>query len=145
VPSAVFAASDGEHVQVVALSERHWRALCAALERPEWLDDPRFAGNDARIANRELVNEHVGAVIATRPAREWVERIAAAGGLAERVREIEEAWSDPLLAERGLVGRTSDGAALPLVALARKADPHELAPAPTLGEHTAAVLEELAA
>jgi crotonobetainyl-CoA:carnitine CoA-transferase CaiB-like acyl-CoA transferase len=145
VPSAVFAASDGEHVQVVALGERHWRAVCAALERPDWLDEPRFAGNAARMANRELVNEQVGAVIATRPAREWVDRIAAAGGLAERVREIEEAWSDPLLAERGLLGRAPDGTALPLVSLARAPDPHALAPAPALGEHTGAVLEELAA
>ena len=54
VPSAVFAAADGEHVQVIALHERHWEALCAALDKRDWLDDQRFAGNDARLANREL-------------------------------------------------------------------------------------------
>ena len=47
VPSAVFRAADGEHVQVIALHEAHWRALCEALDRKEWLDDSRFAGNDA--------------------------------------------------------------------------------------------------
>jgi crotonobetainyl-CoA:carnitine CoA-transferase CaiB-like acyl-CoA transferase len=144
VPSAVFAAADGEHVQIVALNERQWRALCAALEQPRWVDDPRLAGNAARVANRGLVNERVADVIATRPAADWVERITAAGGLCERVREIEEAWTDPLLAERGLVGRTPAGAALPVVSLARTADPDALAPAPALGEHTDAVLRELA-
>lgn len=143
VPSAVYAASDGEHVQIVALSEAHWHALCAALEHPDWLENPRFAGNDARMANRELVNETIGAVIATRPARDWVERIVAAGGLCERVREIEEAWMDPLLRERGVLGRTRDGVPLPLVSLARAADAHALAPSPALGEHTEAVLREL--
>jgi crotonobetainyl-CoA:carnitine CoA-transferase CaiB-like acyl-CoA transferase len=145
VPSAVYAASDGEHVQVVALNERHWDAVCSALGRRDWVDDPRCAGNDARMANRALVNERIGAVIATRPAQEWVERITGAGGLAERVLEIEEAWADPLLAERGLLGHAPDGAPLPVVSLARPADPSELGPAPALGEHTEAVLRELAA
>jgi crotonobetainyl-CoA:carnitine CoA-transferase CaiB-like acyl-CoA transferase len=143
VPSAVFAASDGEYLQVVALSERHWRALCTALDHGEWLDDPRCADNESRMANRALVNERIGEVIATRTAGEWVERITRAGGLCERLREIEEAWSDPLLAERGLVGRAPDGATLPLVSLARSADQGTLAPAPALGEHTVAVLREL--
>ena len=144
VPSAVYRAADGEHVQIVALSEAHWRSLCAALEHRDWLEDPRFAGNGARMANRELVNETIGAVIATQPARAWVERIVAAGGLCERVREIEDAWADPLLRERGLLGRSRDGVPLPLVSLARSADADALAPAPTLGEHTDAVLRELA-
>ena len=145
VPSAVFAAADGEHVQVVALNERHWEALCTALDRREWLGDPLCDGNAARMANRELVNERIREVVATRPARDWVERIGRAGGLCERVREVEEAWADPLLAERGLVGRTPDGGALPVVSLARGADPDALAPAPGLGQHTEEVLRELAA
>lgn len=144
VPSAVYEAADGEHVQVVALGERHWEAVCTALGRREWLDDPVCAGNDARMANRGLVNERIGAVIATRPAREWVERIVRAGGLCQRVREIEEAWADPLLAERGLVERMPDGSTLPVVSLARTAGSPAPPPAPALGQHTDAVLNELA-
>ena len=47
-----------------------------------WLEDPRFAGNDARLANRELVNERIAEVIATAPADEWVERINGRAGCA---------------------------------------------------------------
>ncbi|HEX8075446.1 MAG TPA: CoA transferase [Thermoleophilaceae bacterium] len=147
VPSAVYATADDRFVQVVAVNERHWEALCAALDRPEWLDDDRCADNAARVANRRLVNERIGEAIATGTARDWVERITRAGGLCERVREIEEAWADPLLAARGLVGRPADWAygdlSLPLVSLARGADPHALALGPALGEHTEAVLREL--
>jgi crotonobetainyl-CoA:carnitine CoA-transferase CaiB-like acyl-CoA transferase len=143
VPSAVFAASDGEHVQVIALHEGHWQALCAALDRPEWLDDPLCAGNDARLANRELVNGRLAEVIATAPADDWVERINDAGGMCERLRSLGDGWRDPLLADRGLVGELDGGPfdfPLPVVSLAR---PKRLVPGPALGQHTDEVLAEL--
>jgi len=143
VPSAVFEAGDGEHVQVIALHEAHWEALCAALGKPEWVDDSQSAGNDARLANRELVNGRIAEVIATAPAAEWVERINAAGGMCQRLRGLGEAWRDPLLAERGLVGEQDGGSfdyPLPVVSLAR---PGKLVPGPSLGQHTDEVLAEL--
>jgi crotonobetainyl-CoA:carnitine CoA-transferase CaiB-like acyl-CoA transferase len=143
VPSAVFAAGDGEHVQVIALHEAHWRALCEALDRQEWLDDPRLADNGARLANRELVNERIAEVIASAPADEWVDGINGAGGMCERLRGLGDAWRDPLLAERGLVGNLDGGSfdyPLPVVSLAR---PGALVPGPGLGQHTDEVLAEL--
>ncbi|MFL5780514.1 MAG: CaiB/BaiF CoA transferase family protein [Thermoleophilaceae bacterium] len=144
VPSAVYPTADGEHLQVVAVNDRHWRSLCTALERTEWLDDPRMADVDARVANRAFVNERIAEVIASDTAAAWAERISRAGGLCQRVREVEEAWADPLLESRGLVGQARDGTELPLVSLARAADPDALALGPELGEHTDAVLRALA-
>jgi crotonobetainyl-CoA:carnitine CoA-transferase CaiB-like acyl-CoA transferase len=147
VPSAVFETADGRHVQVVAVHQRHWEGLCEALGHPEWREDQRSATEPARMANRDLVHGRIAAVIATGSADEWVERIGAAGGMCERVRELEEAWTDPGLAERGLVGRLDHeafgGFPFPLVSLARRADGAALAPGPALGEHTDAVLSGL--
>jgi crotonobetainyl-CoA:carnitine CoA-transferase CaiB-like acyl-CoA transferase len=143
VPSAVFEASDGAHVQIVALHERHWEGICNALGRREWLDDPRCAGNAARLENREIVHRRIADVIATAPAGDWVERINGAGGMCERLRTVGEAWRDPLLAERGLVGELADGPfefPLPVVSLAK---PERLTPGPRLGEHTPEVLAGL--
>src|SRR5437763_11464009 len=47
VPSGVFVASDGREVQVVCVTERHWRRLCEAVGHPEWVDDPVSADNTA--------------------------------------------------------------------------------------------------
>ncbi len=143
VPSAVFRAADGAHVQVIALHEGHWEALCAALDRRDWLEDPRSAGNDARLANRDLVHGRIADVIATAPADEWVERITRAGGMCERLRGLGDAWRDPLLAERGLVGKLEGGPfdfPLPVMSLAR---PGALVRGPSLSQHTDEVLAEL--
>jgi crotonobetainyl-CoA:carnitine CoA-transferase CaiB-like acyl-CoA transferase len=147
VPSAVFEASDGRDLQVIALTERHWSALCRALGHPEWLEDARFADNDARLAHRELVHRRIAEVIATSGADHWAQAISEAGGMAQRVREIEEAWADPRIERRALLGRLEaeglDGFPVPVVSLARTADPSRLARGPALGEHKEAVVREL--
>ncbi len=34
-----------------AVSDAEWRGLCNALDKPEWIDDPRFGTTDARFRN----------------------------------------------------------------------------------------------
>jgi crotonobetainyl-CoA:carnitine CoA-transferase CaiB-like acyl-CoA transferase len=146
-PSGVFVAGDGREVQVVCVTERHWRRLCAAVGHPEWLEDPDFQDNKARLANRDLVHSRLAQVIASDTASSWVQRISEGGGLCEHVRDIEEAWSDERLVARGLASREVEGgpgwsARIPTVSLAgREAGP--LAPAPALGAHTSEVVSEL--
>lgn len=147
VPSGVFATMDG-HVQVVAFSERQWRALCAALDRPDWLQDPRRADAGSRLANREEIHRDLGRVLAAGPTARWVAAITAAGGLAEAVRDVEEAWRDPQLVQRGLLGRLDDRELgrhpLPTLSLSHPRDGLRPLPrGPRLGEHTAAVLAQL--
>ena len=108
------------YVQVIALTSATG-GRSAALGQPEWLEDPRFADNDARLDNRELVHERLAEVIATAPPR-LGGAVNEAGGLCERLRGVEEAWRDPLLAERGLVGELDGGPfdfPLPVVSLER--------------------------
>ena len=137
-PSAIFGASDGKHVQLIAFTERQWRAICVALRKPDWVEDARFADNAARLANRSLLHDQLAAILATGTAQHWVATIGAAGAVCEHVRDVGEAWRDSLLQERGLL--TAVG--LPAMSLARTGTVAQLGRAPRLGEHTPGVLAE---
>jgi crotonobetainyl-CoA:carnitine CoA-transferase CaiB-like acyl-CoA transferase len=147
VPSGFFATADG-HVQVVAYNERQWRAICTALDQPGWLEDPHSADPRSRLEHRALVHERLAEVLTSGPTSHWVDAIRTAGGLAEPVRDIDEAWRDGVLRERGLLGTLDDPGLgdrpLPTLSLThpRRADPAFPA-GPRIGEHTAAVLAEL--
>jgi crotonobetainyl-CoA:carnitine CoA-transferase CaiB-like acyl-CoA transferase len=145
-------AGDGQEVQIVCVTERHWHRLCAAIGHPEWTDDPLCANNAARLANRQVVRSRLEPVIASDSAASWVKRISDHGALCEHVRDIEEAWADERLLARGLVsGRTESGpgwaARMPVVSLARteSGPANGLAPAPALGADTDEVVRALAA
>lgn len=62
-----------DHITAAVQTDRQWLGLTRALERPEWLDDPRFRTPALR---QENVNERLAmtqAVLKTRPAAEWLE------------------------------------------------------------------------
>ena len=146
-PSGVFAAGDGGEVQIVCVTERHWRRLCAALGHPEWAEDPLCRDNESRLTNRELVHSRLAEVIGSDTASAWVERISEHGALGEHVRDIGEAWDDERLAARGLATREAEhgpgwSARIPTISLAGGA-PDPLPPAPALGADTDAVRREL--
>ena len=52
VPYETFPTADGE-IAIAAGSERQWPRLCRALGLPALADDPRFATNGERVANRD--------------------------------------------------------------------------------------------
>jgi crotonobetainyl-CoA:carnitine CoA-transferase CaiB-like acyl-CoA transferase len=140
VPSGIFESSDGQHLQIVCVTDRHWRGLCEVLGHPEWADQEHCRDNEARLANRDLVHGRVADVVATEPAEHWLQEIDGGRGICELVRDIADGWNDPRLRERALVGDSADPALaelpMPVVSLARTADPAALERGPRLGEHT---------
>lgn len=51
-PYGLFETGDG-YVYVAAPLPKQWTQLCRALDRDDLVDDPRFATNDDRVANRD--------------------------------------------------------------------------------------------
>ena len=102
VPYQMFHCQDAP-VVFGAPNERLWRRLCEALEQPQWLADPRYQSNAARNRRRaELVSE-MEAVLRTRPASYWLERLEQRGVPCGPVCTISEALSLPQVAARGSV------------------------------------------
>jgi crotonobetainyl-CoA:carnitine CoA-transferase CaiB-like acyl-CoA transferase len=54
-------------IAVAAPSDNHWQILAEVMERPDLVDDPRFADNAARLANIAEVRKLVGGWLGGRP------------------------------------------------------------------------------
>lgn len=135
VPSAVYETGDGRHVQIVAIGDGHWRAVCRGVGREEWIEDPRFATAQARLAHRREVNDALAEVLLTGTAERWAAAVRDHGGFCEPLRDIADVWADPSVAERGLVTDAS-GTSLPVASLVPWRDGARVhRAAPRLGEH----------
>ena len=85
------------------------RARCAkALGHSEWCEDPRFATNQARMANRIALEDVMNAVLTTNTTDHWVEALEAAGVPCGPVYDYAQRFADPQVRHRGLVQYASD-------------------------------------
>ena len=147
VPYQTFQAADA-WINVGVGNERQWRSLCGVVGRPEWLDDPRFESNAARVQHREELVPLLKELFAGRSAAEWLEELAGAGIPSGRIRAVDEALEAPETRHREMVVELeTDGSdALRLLGIPVKlsATPGRIRRRPpALGEHTAEVLSEI--
>ena len=64
---------------VVAVTEEHWRALCATLGRPELAADARFSDAPARAAHAGELGGLLEAVFRSKDASDWFSALDGAG------------------------------------------------------------------
>lgn len=146
-PAQVFRCSDG-YLNIQAGAEPDYRRLCDALGKPELKEDPRFATRQDRVAHQDVLIPLLEATISQRTTRELSEALIANGVVASPIYRANEMLADPQIVHRNLhfdVPHPTVGS-VPLVAspmrLSRTpVDRYEHPP--TVGEHTAEVLEEI--
>ena len=147
VPYQPFDAAD-QPIIIAVGNDRQFARLAAILGHDEWVTDPRFATNGARVAHRGELVPLIAAGIAARPAAEWLEQLETAGIPAGPINRISQALGDPQAQFRGAVHPLAPGqlgevqtVGSPLRFDGQRADA-ELPP-PALGEHTQQVLEDI--
>jgi len=139
VPLNVYPTNDGYVAMNIAVEE-HWHNLLRAMGREDLRDDPRFADNAARVANREATDALVTAWTRTLGKME-------AFAIAKRhriplapVRDVDEVMRDRHMHERGMlewiehdeIGRI----VVPTTPLRiHGVDKVETVPSPKLGQH----------
>ena len=74
----IYETSNG-FMTVAVMSNKEWAALTRALDRPEWLDDPRFKTPALRDQNIDDRLQMTQDVLKTRTTEEWLERLEAEG------------------------------------------------------------------
>ncbi len=147
VPYQVFAASDG-HLIVATGNESQYRAYCRAIGAPELGDDPRFATNRMRLANRELLVGLLTEIMRQGRRDDWIAKLEAVGVPCGPINDIAQAQAHPQAQARQLrrdLPHPAGGvAAVTASPLRLSASPVEYRRAPPLiGEHTEEVLREV--
>ncbi len=77
--------------------------LCASLGEPELANDPRFAENSLRVANRDALNEALNRLFADKDGVEVATQLLAAGVPAGAAMTVPEAINHPHTRHRNMV------------------------------------------
>lgn len=146
-PYQAYRTADG-YVTIGANNDRLWTRVTQVLGRPEWRTDPRFADNDARLANVDELEHEIESVTTTRSTAEWVEELDRAGVPCGPILTYDEALSHPQVLSRDMVVESQHPVMGPtkVLGVAPKfsdLDVRPSGPAPLLGQHSREVLTEL--
>lgn len=110
-PFDVVRAGDG-WVAVAAPTQKRWRALCAALRRSDLVDDPRFATNNDRVANRDALRAELEAWTLPRTRAQIVDELGGAVPIGP-VNSVTEIVNDPHVVSRDMLIEMEDSAGRP--------------------------------
>jgi crotonobetainyl-CoA:carnitine CoA-transferase CaiB-like acyl-CoA transferase len=130
--------ADGDLI-VTAGSDAQFRKLCEVLGAPELATDPRFARNEDRTANRDVLRPLLAKRLASRPATDWFAELIEAGVPCGPINTVDQGIA--FAAEIGLEPVVSAGrgpAAIPTIrhplTFSATAPRYDLPP-PALDEH----------
>jgi crotonobetainyl-CoA:carnitine CoA-transferase CaiB-like acyl-CoA transferase len=143
-PYGAFATSDGALVLISIQNEREWAEFCAKfLGEPDLPQREGFQTNVIRVANRPMVDAHVGAMFARLDRAEAAARLRAANTAYGFVNDMAAFAHHPAL--RRVTVDTPNGpvtmAAPPVLTTDGARD---LGPVPAVGAHSAAIRTEFA-
>jgi len=147
VPYGVYPTGGGEHVNFAVQTAAQWARLCEqVLDRPDLINDERFATNELRVRNRVDLESVIEAKLAELGTSQVTKRLAAAGIPTAAVNDLDDLVHHPQHEARARWTQASspegpvrvlrspfnlDGLEEPITAI------------PGLGEHTETILAEL--
>ncbi|MBC3498619.1 CaiB/BaiF CoA-transferase family protein [Pseudomonas kermanshahensis] len=147
VPYQDFPTADGDFILTVG-NDGQFRKFAEVAGQPQWADDPRFATNKLRVANRGELIPLIRQATVFKTTAEWVSQLEKAGVPCGPINDLAQMFQDPQVVARGLAVTIPHPLAgsVPQVAspirLSETPVEYRRAP-PLLGEHTEAVLSEV--
>ncbi|MBO6279345.1 MAG: CoA transferase, partial [Pseudomonas sp.] len=147
VPYQDFPTADGDFILTMG-NDSQFRKFAEVAGRPEWVDDPRFATNKLRVANRSELVPLIRQATVFKTTAQWVAQLEAVGVPCGPINDLAQVFADPQVQARGLAMQLPHALAglVPQVAspirLSKTPVEYRNAP-PLLGEHTRQVLEQV--
>lgn len=146
-PTGGFPTKDG-YIIIAVGNDNHWKTFCQAVEREEWIIDPRFITNAKRSENMPKLRELLEELFGGHNTAHWMEVLEKEGIPCGPVNSIEQVVNDPNVAFREMIVNLRHPVAgdvkmsgLP-IKLSRTPGRASVPP-PILGQHSAEVLESL--
>ena len=141
-PYGVFASKNGVGVLISIQNDREWRALVTRVVGDAALaDDPRFATNVARVANRPETDGLIARCFAACETAELIDKLAAADIAFAVVNDMDGLARHPQL-RRIEVPAPSGPVSYPAPPARRAGASQRFGAVPALGQHTDAVRGE---
>ena len=145
-PYGPYLAGDGEYVNLAVASASDWEIFCKkVIERPDLLEDARFASVEGRRKNRGLLEETIENIFLEKGHTHWLAQLKKAELPHGIVRGVAQVLAHPQVAARKLL-READSPVgrVPVIANALKMSRSEARydRIPALGEDNEAILRE---
>jgi crotonobetainyl-CoA:carnitine CoA-transferase CaiB-like acyl-CoA transferase len=147
-PYQAFRCKDGAYINIGAGPQALWLRLCQALGADELASDPRFATNELRHKNLNVLAPLLQQAFLKRTSEEWLATFHAAGIPCGPINALDRVFADPQTRARAMVIEIEH----PVIGRMRTiGSPVKMGrtptsirrPPPTLGQHTVEVLREL--
>ena len=147
VPYQAFKARDGYFI-VACLTNAFWKRLPAAIGHPELLEDPRFVRMTDRVVNKAALVDILNDIFAGDDVAHWIERIETADIPTCKVNTVKEVFALPQAEVNEILVKvphpTRGEIEILNTPVHLKGSPGAVTRgAPTLGQHTDEVLEEM--
>jgi len=134
-------------IVISAFNQKMWHGLCATLEKPEWLVDPRFIDPKSRATNRPTLIPMIAEVIQKQPIEYWLAKLKQNEVPCSPINKIDKVVVQPQVLESKMIEElelTGLGmmkmAGLPIKFSDTPGTVRR--PAPRLGQHTEEILLE---
>jgi crotonobetainyl-CoA:carnitine CoA-transferase CaiB-like acyl-CoA transferase len=149
VPYAVMESADGHFILAIG-NDTQFRKWCDFAGADDLKDDPRYATNSLRVANREPLYAAMPAYTKAKTSEEWITGLSALGVPCGPIKSIKEVFEDPQVIHRDMrievPHHQAASGVVPLIGnpvkLSETPVQYRHAP-PTLGQHTDEVLREV--
>ena len=147
-PVATMRTSDG-YLNVTAMREHHFVALCEVIGRPELAADPGYQGRELRIKNEASLLAILRSEFAKQPTAYWARKLTAAGVMNASVQTYGDCLDHPQTKSLTAVEYV-EHPGVGTIAVAQipgtppvASQPISRSRSPLIGEHTAEILGEI--
>jgi crotonobetainyl-CoA:carnitine CoA-transferase CaiB-like acyl-CoA transferase len=145
-PYEAFETADG-WITIGAANQKNWTRLLTAIDMEHLAEDPRFAHNRDRMANRLALAQTLAPAFRQHGSAAWLARLEAGGVPAGPVLDVNALHRDPQALAREMVvevehTRVGRMTTLGLPVKFSETPGRVHGPAPLLGEHSRAILAE---